>query len=185
MAEKILTISHTIANAWYRGYRDDALAMIQGKPTTPPNESMLTGIKLHKEYENESLQTFRVPERFNFDPGLVQVEVKKVVQLDDWLRFSGRADAVGKDFVIDYKTGSGRANIGGHQLPLYCVLFQKSKGYICHENTQTGKVTIASKIMTPDILRESVDWLVTVACDIRGVCEAIGQQWWTKPKKSN
>lgn len=175
---KQMFISHSVADAWHRGLTDNAIGMLTGTHQIPANPAMVLGKELHAEYEAETRETGRVPKIFKLDPGPVEPELFGKIKVYDWLWLIGHADAVGKDFIIDYKTGGGSAKLVGYQVPLYCAIFGKKKGHIYHYNTRTGDITTASKRITAKIIDETIDWIVSIACDIRGSCEAAEIKWW-------
>ena len=62
---KHLDISFSSANSWNKGYKEDALAAIlKVGDERPPTEAMKLGSRWHKAWEDETIETGKVPKVF-------------------------------------------------------------------------------------------------------------------------
>lgn len=132
-----MKISTTIASAWWRGDKDRALAMINGREIEQPliiEKAFSFGKGAHLCWELETKVTkklpviFKMPESFE----IVATEKKLYKQLndDDWL--SGVIDAVAiggagdKQIIaiVDYKTGK---KVDAWQSSVYHYLVDKNE----------------------------------------------------------
>ncbi|MFZ2882116.1 MAG: hypothetical protein WA019_03510 [Candidatus Moraniibacteriota bacterium] len=131
------------------------------------------GKEWHDKWKDEVLKTSCMPELFGGRP-LVDpiVEIKKVVQLEDWLDYVFIADLVEGSNIHDWKTGvddSGKW-INTNQLGCYAVglTFDKifvNQGFMHHYNQYTKRVDSSSIWLTDQVLKEAHNWIITLSCE--------------------
>ena len=186
---KVLRISHTIASLWDRGATDTAILALTGRYNPPPTIAMDLGLKIHKEFEDETNETGKLPAEFGLDlDGMAEIKFVKTVYNEGGFKIevSGVVDFCdGPDkpsLIVDHKTGQGTAGdyIMAWQLPLYAYFFGGQTGMITHKNTRDGRLTIAVRHLDDHLKRTAAEWLLTTAMDLRATCESAGVRWWRR-----
>lgn len=182
---KVMRISFSAADWWDRGQRDMAIRAIRGLPT-PSNEYMEDGTRRHKEWEQETLKTGKMPAVFGYNRPKLKTEVYKCVQLLDWLFLSGKVDLHNYNVIIDHKSGSGSPSdsLSKYQLGIYGLLLPGRKiGVINHFNRETQEVKVGIRHLTPKYLDDALNWIISIATDIRASCENASIPWWRETIK--
>lgn len=187
-----LKLSYSVIRLWQEGKVSEAIEALHGH-WQEPNQYMKYGIEKHKEWENETKVTGRIPEVFGgkeIENFYTEQYHKK--QILDWLWLSGIIDLQyednGKVVLVDYKTGKGTANqyTNGLQAPLYKILVPEATmfRYLCY-NQYENKVTSSFMHLSKATLDKALETLISVACDIRATLEQMGLEDFDNVNKSS
>ena len=172
-----LRLSHSIMSLWHKGEYADAIEAMKGN-WRAPNQYMKAGIEFHEQWEKEIEATGKMPAVFGGgqmkDP---KTEVKIVRDINDWLVVSGVIDAVDLPRGFEWKTGRSNASsyANGFQHKVYKVLEPRLKlmEFRAH-NQYTGENTVELVHLTDKTFDDGLEWIITIACDIRATIEQMG-----------
>ena len=172
-----LKLSQSLVNMWLAGRRTETIESLFGK-WQPPNKYQQFGIEQHQKWEDEVKQTNCLPQVFGgAELKAPQTEVYRKIQIADWLWYSGITDLLDDGIVYDYKTGKTRASayMKNIQVGSYGLLFPETKTfkYLCW-NQYDDTITTATIALTDELKTETIDKIITVACDIRAEMERLG-----------
>lgn len=162
--------SYSVLNTWESGQYERAVEMYF-KLSSFTTEAMAEGKIWHKKFEEEIKKTGCLPKIFGGDKLInPRTEVKKVIEIYDWLQLVGVIDLLDSPTVIDFKTGKGssESSAGSHQLGLYGVLctFDKikvTKGQIMHYDQYKKTVDTSTVWLTDRLLEDTMNWLITLS----------------------
>lgn len=168
--------------AYSRGDRKAAIDSVLGREKSEPTEAMLAGRELHHEFENETKKTGQIPKIFDYriDDSL-RAEVRHKAMVAHDIQITMFADAIGKEWIVDYKTGDGSVaeHSGSPQLHFYANFFPKiTKGIYCHYNIYTGKPTVFLVKITEATKQDAMDRVINAGRKIQDHLEEKGLAWW-------
>lgn len=172
-----LKLSQSLINMWLAGRKSEVIESLFGK-WREPNQYQKFGIEQHEKWEQEVNETHCLPAVFGGEKlHNPQTEVYRKIQLADWLWYSGITDLIDNEILYDYKTGKTRANayVKNIQVGSYGLLFPEAKAfkYLCW-NQYNDTITMATILITEELKTETIDKILTVACDIRAEMERLG-----------
>jgi len=169
-----IKVSYTILNAWAQGRYDDAIKYFF-KLEVIQTPAMLEGSRYHKEWENEIQKTKKLPEIFG-SKQLVKPSPEQYIKVDvnPWLVLSGKIDCYDKPTIYEFKTGRQTSDdvIRSKQPGVYGVLSTLNKQYAdraeiyCY-NQHTKEKTMAIVYITDKLLKDSLEWVETIAGEMR------------------
>ena len=178
MNNRKLRLSHSIMWLWHKGDYQDAIDAIHGK-WREPNQYMIDGSRYHKEWENEIKETGKMPAIFGgMELNNPKPEIKIEKQVLDWLTVVGVLDLLDLPVGYDWKTGSGTAadSARGFQHKVYKVLVPEMTRFEYHAyNQYTNTKTVEIVHLTDKTLEDGLEWIITIACDIRATLEQAGK----------
>lgn len=173
-----LRLSHSIMWLWHKGDYQDAIDAIHGK-WREPNQYMIDGLKYHKEWEAEIKDTGKMPAIFGgLELKNPKTEIKIEKQILDWLTLVGVLDLLDLPVGYDWKTGSGTAadSARGFQHKVYKVLVPEMTRFEYHAyNQYTNTKTVEICHLTQKTYDDGLEWIITIACDIRATLEQMGE----------
>lgn len=144
--------------------------------------AMADGRKFHEDWNKEIEKTGRLPECFGAKP-LVRPfpEVKKVVQLADWIELVGKIDCIDAPVIYEFKTGkqSSESYASSKQTGVYAVLATRSnifvdRAEIYHYDQYLKKFDMSVVWLTDKVLEEAEDWVLTLGAEIHAYFEENG-----------
>jgi hypothetical protein len=168
--------SYSVLNLWYQGRFEDAIRAYFKLPMTETWQ-MREGKRLHDEWEAESKQTKCLPAVFGGRPlknPVFDSDGKLTAEIYPWLLLVGRPDLLDSPDIHEYKSGVMPAShyIKTYQLGMYAILAIKAghnvtRGWVHHYNQYSGEKESEGVWLTNAYLSESVNWLETMAGEMR------------------
>lgn len=143
--EKKLRLSHSLADLYYRSfmregakpYPSDREKLVNHLHGYPSNTSlaMAIGTFCHEIWENETKDTGKMPEFWDYDIGEVRAEVRGERNLNKFTIFSGIADVVSPVIIVDNKVGIGEFNkyLESRQGFCYKLLFPEARKFVVQQ----------------------------------------------------
>jgi hypothetical protein len=179
--KNIFRASFTVLDQWNSGNWEQAIKTYfkLEKFITP---AMQAGREWHEKWAKHITDTKTMPIEFGGfalkDP---IAEQKTVVHLDDWLDLVGIIDCYANPVVYEWKTGksSSETYAGTKQGGIYAMLATLSQKYVerieIHHFDQYRKLSDMSIIwVTPELMDESHNWIVTTAAEMHTYFEDNG-----------
>ncbi len=165
--------NYSVLAAWARGQWQEALKMYFRLPHTVTPQ-MLEGRQYHAGWQQEIGEHSRLPAVFGGraleDPSC---EVKREVQLYDWLDLVGTIDCYARPVIYEFKSGlkSSSNHLGDYQLAVYGVLATLSGLYveraeIYHYDQHKQRADMSLFWLTPKALRRGLNWIETMAAEM-------------------
>jgi len=176
-----MRLSYTIVRTAEEGMIDDAVRMLQGDWSGYDNQAMQLGQEWHKKFERETIKTEKMPVLFAYDLGKTTAELKKVVDVNDWLEFVVKVDALTDTAIADHKVGKTTlsACMSTYQLGCYSLAFPNAKyGIINRYYPYGNEVDVGIRHLTDQCRRESAEWIGTWASILRDYCEERDIKWY-------
>lgn len=165
--------SYSILSAWSSGNWENAVRMYF-KLDTFTSPAMVAGKQYHTSWAEQISRTKTLPDVF-FPVPLKNpmAEIKKVVQLNEWLDLVGKVDCYDKPVIYEFKTGkrSSESYANDQQIGIYAVLLTYSglyveKGEIYHYDQYSKKSDMSVRYITDKYLKDSLNWIETMAGDM-------------------
>jgi hypothetical protein len=182
----IFRASFSVLRLWEVGKYEEACQLYFHIPREMSNY-VKEGIKYHKEWNNETLENKALPKVFG---GLVCTDLlpeeKLTAKLDgiDWLEVVGVIDCLvsydkGDTWdIIEYKTGvtNSQSYARTKQIGVYAILAIMNgrvakRGIVMHFNQYTGKSDTSYVWITPKIIEETINWIVTISAEMKKYIE--------------
>jgi hypothetical protein len=175
-----LKVSYSILNAWAQGRYEDAIKYIL-RLEVVRIPAMIEGEKYHKSWESEIIRTKRLPAIFGAKQ-LINPQPEQYIKVDvnDWLVLSGKIDCYDKPTIYEFKTGRQNSEeiAGSMQVGVYGVLSTLNKQYVdraeiyCfNQYLKKDNVSMSIVHITDELLEKSLNWIETIAGDIRNYIE--------------
>lgn len=170
--------SYSILNTWASGNYDMAIKYYF-KLDTFVTPAMVDGRKYHETWATHINNTLRLPEEFGkLELKKPQTELKKVVQITDWLELVGIIDCYDDPTIYEFKTGkqSSESYASSMQPAVYGVLATMSGLYVdravIHHYDQHRKKSDNSYIwLTDKVLNDGLNWIETLASEMHNYLE--------------
>jgi len=184
-------VSYSSLAAWERGDFDRALAPWTGA-VIESNEYMDRGKRWHGRWEREVKKTKRAPAVFGGEPLVnqeLELQTKRVVDLNDWLQLSGVLDRIDSpEFLkggkrgIDYKLSKSNAVswANSKQGNVYKILYPELALFEFHclnpylANDDPDRATMSIIHLTDKSLEDGIEWVLTIASEMRAYLENNG-----------
>lgn len=136
--------------------------------------AMADGRKYHEEWNKHIAQNKTLPDCFGAKPLINPFpEVKKVVQLEDWLELVGIMDCIDAPTIYEFKTGkqSSEAYASSKQTGVYAVLATYSnilvdRAEIYHYDQYLKKYDMSHVWITDKILTDAHNWILMLSSEI-------------------
>lgn len=172
-----MRVSHSLLAAWERRDYETAISWFLGLPAGDYG-TYGDGRAFHKKWDKETVRTGCLPKVFGGKKlNNPKPEHKIVKQLNDWLTLVGVMDNLDLPVMYEYKTGrsSAGAYANGHQHCVYQLLEPRLllAEYYAY-NQYTDEVTFERVHLNEETLRQGVEWVVTLASDMRATLENMG-----------
>lgn len=172
-----IRVSYSILNAWLNGDIDRAVAPFAGIEVGP-TQAMLDGKTWHARWERETRRTGCLPKVFGarkLNRADLELDTKKVRKINDWCVLSGILDVRDGKTGIDYKTGRSSATdyANSMQAKVYQVLYPEMDRFEFHCMNQhlvksdQDRVTMSIVHLTRKTLEEGLEWIMTMAAELR------------------
>lgn len=174
-----MRVSYSILAAWERRDYDSAIGMYLGKKIQP-TRAMMAGSGWHKEWEEETLRTGKLPAIFGArELKNPETEVKIVKKLTPWLTLSGVMDLRDVPIVFEYKTGHSPAAVWARskQHLVYQILDPRLTlaEYFAY-NQHINNVTYERVHLTKASLYEGMNWVITLSSEMKSTLDNLGYE---------
>lgn len=186
-----MRVSYSMLAAWERGDFDRALAPFTGEDV-PTNEYMERGKRWHNRWEREVKKTKCAPAVFGGEKLIghkLELETRRVVQLNDWLELSGVLDRIdepewlvngkrGIDYKLSKQNAVGWSNT--RQGAVYKILYPELSVFEYHclnpylAEDDPDRATMAIVHLTDKSLEDAIEWVLTFASEMRAYLENNG-----------
>lgn len=162
--------SYSVLNTWKSGNWQRAIEMYF-KLADFATPQMVAGREQHEVWEKYINENKCLPVEFN-NTKLTNplTEIKKVVQLSDWLELVGKIDCYDTPTIHEFKTGkqSSESYASSPQIGVYGVLLTVSglfvdRAVIHHYDQYTKQYDASFVWITPEVLKDSMNWIVTLS----------------------
>jgi hypothetical protein len=174
MDSKIFRASYSVIKNWSDGKTDEAVMGYFHKPQ-PATPAMEAGKKYHELWANEIKQTNHLPKLFGCGKlNKPQTELKKCVQLTEWLEFVGVLDCLDGNTIYEFKTGKtdSEAYANAMQVRVYQLLYPKAaKAMIYHYDQYLDKSDMSIVHLTGKTMEDALNWLLTYASEMKNYLE--------------
>jgi len=181
MQPKRIKVSYTILRAWEQGKHEDAIRYLFKLGGVIQTPAMKQGSDFHKSWEEEIQKTKCLPKIFG-EKKLINPSPEQYIKVDvnEWLTLSGKIDCYDKPTIYEWKTGRQTSEevVRSGQVGVYGVLSTLNKQYVeraeiyCYNQHLTNdNKTMSIVYITDKMLEESLNWIQTLAGDIKSYCE--------------
>lgn len=166
--------SYSVLSTWATGDYDRAIKMYF-KLETITSKAMEAGKELHEQWQKEIETTKCLPVVFGSKPlNNPETEVKRVVQIFDWLELVGVPDCVDGENIYEFKSGKSKdseAYANDQQVGIYGLILALDKrktkmAYIYHLDQYSKKMDMSMVHITPELLQKTMDWVESMASDM-------------------
>lgn len=172
-----IRVSFSILNSWAHGDIDRAVAPFAGVEIEP-TEAMAEGKRYHELWEKSARKTGELPKVFGgrkLNDIDLELDTKKVRQINDWCVLSGVLDVRDGNTGIDYKTGRKSATdyANSMQAKVYQVLYPEISRfeYYCMNQhlvkSDPDRVSMSIVHLSRKTLEEGLEWVLTMAAELR------------------
>ncbi len=172
-----MRVNYSMLSAWERRDYEAAIGMWLGVER-PKNEAMIAGTTYHEDWEAEVKKTGKLPSIFGVkELNNPEPEVKIVKRLNDWLTLSGVIDLRDVPDMYEYKTGRSTASAyaRSYQHKVYQILDPRlTMAHIYVYNQHTNTVTYERVHLNLDTLKDGVNWVITLASEMKATLESMG-----------
>ena len=165
--------SYSVLSTWASGDWEKAIKMYF-KLETFTSPAMEEGKKYHKQWADYILKNKSTPMELGSiklsDP---TVEIKKTVNIHDWLDLVGVIDCYDKPIIYEWKTGKGtsESHASSPQAGVYGVIatmagFYADKAEIYHYDQHAKKSDMSIVWLTDKVLKDSLNWVETLSSEM-------------------
>lgn len=141
------------------------------KPIT--TREMSEGKEYHQQWQKEIEDTKCMPKLLGGKKLNNPIcEIKKVVQLEDWLEYVFIADMVDGEDIHEFKTGVSKSSdhINSKQLGCYAVGLTMDKqvvkrGFLHHYDQYSKKYDMSMIWITDEVIKEAHNWILTLSAE--------------------
>ena len=170
-----IRLSYSKLNSFANYDKQEAIEVILGKEV-PTNPAMELGSLAHKIIEEEKLDLEGLGEGGDY-------EIKRTLELFDWLDFSFICDRIKDGVLVDYKTGKGdpmQLYVYAFLLALEDIDIQEGRLVYVNCNPKTREVTKRSQRKYPIGKKEfnqAWSWIDETSHEIKDVLDNLNYSW--------
>lgn len=165
--------SFSILNAWASGNWEDAVNMYF-KLEQFTTRAMAEGKDFHDGWEKEIIKTKCLPKVFGGKKLKNPIpEIKKCVQVNDWMELVGVLDCLDEPVIYEFKSGvsTSQQYANGKQVGVYAVLatlsgYYVNKAEIHHFNQHNNQTDVSFVWITDKTIQDAYDWIETHASEM-------------------